>query len=71
LIGIELVKDREKKTPAQEEATKVRAKMLEKGVIIGLGGVTKSTMRMQPCLTITKEQVDKAIDTFEETLRKL
>ncbi len=71
MIGIELVKNREKKTPAQEEATKVRAKMLEKGVLIGLGGVRKCTMRMQPCLTITKEQVDKVIDTFEETLRQL
>jgi len=71
MIGIELVKDRKKKTPAQEEAKKVRAKMLDKGVIIGLGGVRKCTIRMQPCLTITKTQVDKVINTFEETLRAL
>ena len=45
--------------------------MLGKGVLIGLGGVRKCTMRMQPCLTITKEQIDKVIDTFEETLREL
>ncbi|NIR86712.1 hypothetical protein GWO13_03750 [Candidatus Bathyarchaeota archaeon] len=27
----------------------------EKGVLICLGGVRKCTMRMQPCLTITKK----------------
>lgn len=71
MIGVELVKDRKKKTPAQEEANKVRAKMTKKGVLIGVGGVKKCTLRLQPCLTITKEQIDKVLDTLEETFRTM
>jgi predicted acetylornithine/succinylornithine family transaminase len=69
MIGVELVKDRESKTPAQEEAVKIREKMLEKGVLIGVGGLKKSTLRIQPCLTITKEQIDKALDALESTIK--
>jgi len=68
MIGVELVRDREKKTPAQEEAEKIRGKMLEKGILIGVGGVKKCCIRIQPCLTITKEQVDEVLDTLEEVI---
>jgi len=71
MIGVELVKDRKKKTPAQEEAKKVRAKMLEKGVLIGVGGIKKCTLRLQPCLTITKEQIDRVLDALEKAFRTI
>lgn len=71
MIGVELVRDREKKTPAQEEAEKIKTKMLEKGVLIGVGGVKKSTIRIQPCLTITKEQMDRALDALEEVTQDI
>lgn len=69
MIGVELVKDKEKKTPAVEEAEKIKVRMLEKGVIIGVGGVKKCTLRIQPCLTITKEQIDSILTTLEEAIQ--
>src|SRR5208337_1510027 len=39
MIGIELVKDQRTKTPASQEAGKIRDICREKGVLIGHGGV--------------------------------
>jgi len=71
MIGVELVKDRAKKTPDPETANKIRDEMREKGVLIGLGGLKKCTLRLQPCLTIKRDQLDKVLETLEETLEKV
>ena len=71
MIGVELVKDRAKKTPDPESANKIRDEMREKGVLIGVGGTKKCTLRLQPCLTITREQMDKPLETLEEALKKV
>ena len=71
MIGIELVKDRETKKPAVDEAKRVRELCREMGVLVGRGGVVASVIRFQPPLVITKEQLDKALDVFEEALRKV
>ncbi len=45
MIGIELVSDRSSKTPASEEAKKVRDNCLSQGLLIGLGGVFNNVLR--------------------------
>ena len=70
MIGIELVKDRAKKAPDPETANKIRDEMREKGCLIGVGGLKKCTLRLQPCLTITREQMDKVLETLEESFKK-
>lgn len=71
MIGVELVKDRVQKTPDPETANRTRDEMREKGVLIGVGGIKKCTLRLQPCLTITREQMDKVLETLEETFKKV
>lgn len=71
MVGVELVKDREKKTPAKEETRKIRDLSREKGLLIGSGGVMECVLRIQPPLTIEKEQIDKALDILEESISEV
>lgn len=69
MIGVELVKDRDKKNPAVEEARKVRDLCRERGLLIGVGGVKGCVLRIQPPLVITMEQIDKALDVLESAIK--
>jgi len=61
MVGMEIVKDKESKEPAGAEAGKVKAAMREKGVMIGLGGVFGNVLRIQPPLTISHDELEKAV----------
>lgn len=71
MIGIELVKDRDKKTPAEEETKRIREKAREKGLLIGSGGIHKCVLRIQPPLIIEKAHIDSALDIFESSLQEV
>jgi 4-aminobutyrate aminotransferase len=71
MVGVELVKDRRLKTPAPNEATKIRELALSKGVLLGHGGVKANTIRIQPPLVVTEEQLDKSVQVFDECLREI
>jgi 4-aminobutyrate aminotransferase / (S)-3-amino-2-methylpropionate transaminase / 5-aminovalerate transaminase len=70
MIGVELVKDADK-TPATAEAESIKEICLQKGLLIGVGGVHGNVIRFQPPLVITKEQIDKAIGIFTEALAEV
>ncbi|UCE43973.1 MAG: aspartate aminotransferase family protein [Candidatus Bathyarchaeota archaeon] len=70
MIGIELVRDRERKTPAKDETTKIRDLAREEGLLIGAGGAKGCTLRLQPPLVIEKEQIDKALSILERLIKK-
>jgi len=65
MIGVELVKDRESKVPAAEEAAKIRDFCREHAVLIGHGGVKGNVIRIQPPLVIKREQLDLIVDVLE------
>ena len=67
MIGIELVKDRDAKTPAPEEADSLIMESLKRGIILLPCGM--STIRILPSLNIPLEMVDRAIDIFEDALK--
>ncbi|MCS7386683.1 MAG: aspartate aminotransferase family protein [archaeon GB-1867-005] len=71
MIGVELVRDRAEKTPAVKEAIKVRNYMRESGFLIGAGGAFGSTLRIEPPLMITKEQIDRALEALDQALKKV
>ncbi|MFC1985189.1 aspartate aminotransferase family protein [Chloroflexota bacterium] len=70
MIGVELVKDAAK-TPAVDEAKTLRQSCLERGLLIGLGGVFGNVLRIQPPLVITDDQLDQAIGIIEKSLKNL
>jgi len=71
MIGIELVKNRRTKEPARKEAQDFVNEALKRGVLFGtsqyagLGNVVK----IKPPVVITDEQVNRALEVFEEVLK--
>ena len=67
LMGIELVKDRQTKVPAVEEAEQVMYNALSKGLSFKL--TMGNIITLTPPLTITKQEMDKALDILAECLK--
>lgn len=70
MIGIELVRDKEK-TPAAEETAKVKAMMRDKGFLVGVGGTYANVLRWQPPLVITSEELSAAVAALADCLKAL
>ena len=70
MIGVELVKDKEK-TPAAEEASKIREISRKNNLPIGVGGVYGNVSRLQTPLIITEEQLEKALEVLDKAFYKL
>lgn len=68
MIGIELVRNRETKEPAREEADRFLEEGLKRSVLfghsryMGMGNVVK----IKPPFVITESQVERVLDVFEE-----
>jgi 4-aminobutyrate aminotransferase-like enzyme len=60
MIGVELVQDQRTRKPAPEIADKVKAIMRGKGFLIGVGGLLKNVLRLQPPLVIDSETTARA-----------
>ncbi len=71
MIGIELVRDRKTKEPADTETKELRASLRESGVLVGTGGVFGNVVRFQPPLSITADECERAASAFETALSKL
>jgi 4-aminobutyrate aminotransferase/(S)-3-amino-2-methylpropionate transaminase len=68
MIGVELVRDRVTKEPANSEAAAIRRLAREAGVLIGVGGQGGNVVRIQPPLVIEDAALDHALDVAEEAL---
>ena len=66
MIGVEFVKDRASKEPAAELRDRVEMACFERGLII-LGAGT-NTIRWSPPLILSKENVDVALEIFDEAI---
>jgi 4-aminobutyrate aminotransferase len=71
MIGVELVTDRAKKTPAKQQAGAIRAFSREAGVLIGVGGQEGNVLRIQPPLTISESELERALDVIGQGLTKV
>ncbi|MGI8644385.1 MAG: aspartate aminotransferase family protein [Thermomicrobiales bacterium] len=68
MVGLELVTDRETKSPASAQAAEVRRRCREAGVLIGAGGPVGNVLRVQPPLTISDADLDRALETIDGAL---
>jgi 4-aminobutyrate aminotransferase len=66
MVGVEFVQDRKSKAPAPELRDRVEMECYKRGLII-LGAGT-STIRWSPPLILTRENVDVAIEIFDEAI---
>jgi 4-aminobutyrate aminotransferase-like enzyme len=68
-IGTEWVKDRKTKEPAAEESLKISYRAFQKGLLLEFAGLKANVIKLAPPLIITQEQIDEALDIFEEAIR--
>ncbi|XP_050210745.1 alanine--glyoxylate aminotransferase 2 homolog 3, mitochondrial-like [Mercurialis annua] len=71
MLGVELVTDRQKKTPAKTETLHVMDQMKEMGVLIGKGGFYGNVFRITPPLCFTKEDADFLVDVMDHSMSKI
>ena len=68
LIGVEMVKSRRTKEPATREVAQIAYRAFEKGLITQWAGTKFNVFTLMPSLTVTKDQIDEALDIFEESI---
>jgi 4-aminobutyrate aminotransferase len=69
MMGMELVKDRKTKEPATEEAEQVMYSALNKGLNFKV--TMGSIITLTPPLTITAQQMDKALNILDECIQEV
>ena len=68
MVGMELVEDKETKAPAAAKAAEIRTRMRDKGVLIGVGGGFGNVLRIQPPLTISRDELNRVVDTLNSVM---
>ncbi|KAI4353510.1 hypothetical protein L6164_002455 [Bauhinia variegata] len=71
MLGVELVTDRQLKTPAKAEILHVMDQMKELGVLIGKGGYYGNVFRITPPLCFTKQDADFLVDAMDLTISRV
>lgn len=71
MLGVELVTDRQEKTPARAEILHILDQMKEMGVLVGKGGFHGNVFRITPPLCFTKEDAAFLIDVMDIAMSKL
>lgn len=71
LIGVELVRDRASRTPAHELGALTTAKCFENGLSMNIRRRPErgSVWRIAPPLTVSTNEIDRAVDILERSLR--
>jgi diaminobutyrate-2-oxoglutarate transaminase len=68
MIGVELVRDRERRTPWPELAQEVRRRCCKRGLLIEVGGRYGNVARFLPPLVITRTLLTRGIEIFVQAL---
>jgi 4-aminobutyrate aminotransferase-like enzyme len=67
-IGIELVRDRESRTPDPERCAAVRYRAFERGVVVAAAGRFENVVKISPPLTIDEGQANDAVNVVIEAI---
>jgi 4-aminobutyrate aminotransferase / (S)-3-amino-2-methylpropionate transaminase / 5-aminovalerate transaminase len=68
MIGVEIVKNRETKTPDPDRCQAIRSSMLGQGVLVGVTGVYGTVLRITPPLVIDSDQIARALGVLDAAL---
>lgn len=71
MTGIEMVTDRDSKTPATAECVQVFERARELGLLIGKGGFFGNVLRIKPPMCITRDDVDFMLEVLDTALSEL
>jgi 4-aminobutyrate aminotransferase len=70
MIGVELVADRRSKKPASQLADKTKSEMRRRGYLIGVGGLFRNVLRIQPPLTISGDVAERAVQNLISSIKE-
>lgn len=70
-IGIEFVKNRDTKTPAESEATAIAAEAAKLGVLMLRNGYFGNRITFMPPLNVTTNEINIIVDVLEKAIRKV
>jgi alanine-glyoxylate transaminase/(R)-3-amino-2-methylpropionate-pyruvate transaminase len=71
MLGVELVRDRVSKEPAQTETADVLELAKERGLLLGKGGLYGNVLRIKPPMCLTIDDADFLVDCLDEVLTVL
>ncbi len=67
-IGVELVQDQKRLSPAAAEAAAIVEEMKTRGILISVDGPLHNVLKIKPPLVFTRENADFLADTLDEIL---
>jgi 4-aminobutyrate aminotransferase-like enzyme/Ser/Thr protein kinase RdoA (MazF antagonist) len=67
-LGVELVRDRETREPAGDEASYVVNRLRERGILTGTDGPHENVLKLRPPLVISETDVDLFVRTLDDVL---
>lgn len=70
-LGIELVKNRELRTPDAESAKYVVTRMKEEHILLSSDGPDCNVIKLKPPMVFTKENVDEFVSTLDRVLKEV
>ena len=70
MLGIELVRDRQTKQPADTETLDVLERCKQLGLLIGKGGIFGNVLRIKPPMCLTKDDANFIVECLDEALTR-
>ena len=67
-LGFELVKDRETKEPAAEEAASIVDMMRDRGVLLSTDGPHHNVIKIKPPMVLSEEDIVSTLEHLDEIL---
>jgi 4-aminobutyrate aminotransferase-like enzyme len=71
VFAVNLVTDREAKTPATAQTKRLVNLMRERGVLISRIGVHDNILKIRPPMQFSKQHADLLVDTLDQVLASL
>ena len=69
LVGVELVEDRESRTPAASLAVAVTNECLDRGLSMNIGRRGGNSLRIAPPLTVSDDEIDIAVQILDDSFK--
>ncbi len=70
-LGIELVRDRETRAPAADEAAALVECMKERGILLGVDGPLHNVIKFKPPLVFSQADATRLVETLDEVLAEV